>query len=211
MPVEFSVAAYRFGHSMIRDDYRINDTVPKLPIFSADPNAGPLDDFRGFRPLPAGWSIDWQFFFETGDGTRLQHARKIDAKLSAPTFSLPGLDPPELARRNLHRGKALGLPSGQRVARAMGIPPLDDNELGAAAVSPAFVGDAPLWFYVLKEAELTGGNGLGAVGGRVVAEVLLGLLKGDPLSFINVEPNWIPTLAGSDQFTMPDLIRFVNS
>jgi hypothetical protein len=211
MPVEFSVAVYRFGHSMIRPTYRINPTVPELPIFTPSATPDPLEDFRGFRPLPAQWTIDWSFFFDLDQGDNLQRARRIDRFLSPPTFRLPGF-PEEaagLALRNLRRATALGLPSGQRVARAMCLEPLSDEDLGIVDISPEFVGNAPLWLYVLREADLIGGGSrLGPVGGRIVAEVLLGLLKGDPLSFLNVEPCWTPELGENGAFKMPQLIRF---
>lgn len=91
-----------------------------------------------------------------------------------------------LALRNLQRGRALELPSGQRVATAVGVPDLTRDELG-------FREPAPLWFYILKESELrNNGTQLGPVGGRIVAEVLLGLLAGDPLldqQRSNLEPD----------------------
>jgi hypothetical protein len=72
-------------------------------------------------------------------------------------------------------------------------------------------GETPLWFYVLREAEvLADGRRLGPTGGRIVAEVLLGLLKGDPSSFLRQAPGWKPDLpaASAGQFTRPDLLRF---
>lgn len=140
-----------------------------------------------------------------------QRSYKIDTRLTAPLGVLP--DHPDLAnlaRRNLLRGLRLGLPSGQNVARAMGISPLSDADLGLGERgAPDFNGDAPLWFYVLREAELlAGAQHLGPVGGRIVAEILVGLLAGDPMSWLNVEPNWQPPLAQNGRFGMPELIRF---
>jgi hypothetical protein len=86
----------------------------------------------------------------------------------------------------------------------MAVQPLTDDELG-------FKEPAPLWYYILREAEIReDGERLGGVGGRIVAEVLLGLLKGDPLSYLHIEPNWEPELpaAKNGDFTMADLIRF---
>ncbi len=95
----------------------------------------------------------------------------------------------------------------------MGLEPLTDEELGIVQISDGFIGNAPLWFYVLKEAEIRQmGLRLGPVGGRIVAEVFGGLLRGDPLAYINIEPNWTPRgLPGiNDDVAMPDIVRFVN-
>lgn len=215
MPVEFSVAAYRFGHSQVRPSYRINSVVPELPIFSPEGDTNPLADFRGFRSLPQQWTIEWNRFFEI-DGSTPQHSRKIDTKLAPPLTNLPGMTAgfEALAVLNLLRGRSMSLPSGHRVATAVGETPLTSEELGFEQTG--YRGPAPLWYYVLKEAELKeDGRHLGPVGGRIVAEVLLGLLKGDPLSFVNVEPGsgWMPHLPSAEerQFTMADLVKFATS
>jgi hypothetical protein len=65
----------------------------------------------------------------------------------------------------------------------------------------------PLWFYILKEAEHRGGDRLGPVGGRIVAEVLIGLLRADPASYLSREPDWEPTLAAAGpSFDLADLL-----
>jgi hypothetical protein len=212
MPVEFSAAAYRYGHSQVRQIYDLNGNVTQRPIFLPG-DVGELDDLRGFRRLPAGWTADWSLFFEL-DGSAPQPSRLIDAKLSPALFELPRpTDERSLPFRNLKRGQALDLPSGQDVARFLGLRPLSGAEL--AAPEPT-----PLWFYVLKESELDrqpeglGGHRLGPVGARIVAEVLLGLLRLDPRSNYSLEPEWRPTLpgsAGEGQFTMADLVRFATT
>jgi hypothetical protein len=214
MPVEFSVAAYRFGHSMVRFDYTINVEVSEIPVFSD--STDPFTNLNGFRPLPKRWGFQWKFFFEMAANHQPQLAHRIDTKLSKPLGDLPKViaaHPRSLAQRNLLRGRAFGLPSGQEVAQAMSIAPLTDAELGIASVSPQFAGNAPLWFYILKEAHLQhDGRRLGSVGGRIVAEVFAGLLAGDPHSYLR-HPGFTPgvALAPDGEFGMPELIRFAFS
>lgn len=209
MPVEFSVAAYRFGHSQIRGRYDLNQIVQNVPIFIPGEKVGELDDLRGFRPLPGAWTIDWSFFLDgvPGKAKKPQLTRKIDTNLAGGLFDLPGFPQAEssLAFRNLKRGEALRLPSGQDVAKRMGVKPLSGKKLGAPEPTP-------LWFYILKESELKGGQQLGPVGGQIVAEVLLGLLQGDQHSFVNARPEWRPTLGSkAGKFTLSDLVKFALS
>ncbi|HYP45697.1 MAG TPA: heme peroxidase family protein [Propionibacteriaceae bacterium] len=210
MPVEYSGAAYRYGHSMIRAEYEMQDGHT-VPIFGRDG----YEDLRGNRPIPHNLWIDWNYFFDipgmnTPDDRNM--ARLIDTQLSLPLFKLPStvVAPTTgaitaLAERNLLRGKRLGLPAGQDVAVAMGIKPLTNAQLGLTEAG--WKGKAPLWFYVLKEAELLGGQTLGPVGGRIVAEVILGLLAADKTSYFARNPTFDP----GSSFAMGDLILMADA
>ena len=205
MPLEYSVAAYRYGHSMIRAEYEMHEGNT-MPLF------GPQgSDLRGSRPLPAEAWADWNYFFELPNIEQPDDrnmTRMIDTKLSLPLANLPPsvvahIDGAilALAERNLLRGKRLGLPAGQDVATAMGVAPIPNERLGLT--DARWGGKAPLWFYVLKEAELGGGCRLGPVGGRVVAEVILGLLARDLTSYFNAPTPWSPA---ATPFAMGDLL-----
>jgi hypothetical protein len=210
IPVEFAVAAYRFGHSQVRPGYRINASFGGaiFPDLSVRPN------LSSDNVLAAGRTVDWSLFFDLG-GTA-QPGKKIDARISSPLLQLPGFTTSSsLPERNLKRGNSFSLPWGQRVASAMHQRPLSDEQLAINGVRLTELGfpprKAPLWYYILKEAEVTArGAHMGPVGGRIIGEVFLGLLKGDFKSYLNQDPDWKPFLPAASQgsFTIADLIRF---
>jgi hypothetical protein len=269
MPVEFSAAAYRLGHSMIRPGYRLNDDDTLLPIFpvpvtvNGAPTGGISSGLTGFQAMARNRGIDWGRFIDIGDPRayggnpddmetptedmkkRLQFAYRLDTSVVTPLSVLPESVAPDqprsLAQRNLLRGFELGLPTGQSVARAMGVTPLTDDQIiiGKAVDDPgegdvlgpisklpqlsAFWGKCPLWTYILAEAATNPTEvsipvtppikvttpQLGEVGGRIVAEVFLGMLFGDTHSFLSADPGWIPTIkTEKGDFRLRDMVAY---
>jgi hypothetical protein len=185
---------------------------------SIDPNTPDPADLRGGKRAPRRF-VDWQTFFDFGDGNSRPN-KKIDTKLSTVLMQLLGSRGPapgmptdgvqSLASRNLMRHVNFGLPSGQAVARLMGVEALTEDQL--PELEPYDMDrTTPLWFYILKEAELLeNGVRLGPVGGHIVGEVFIGLLQADRTSYLATEPNWKPVLpsSASGEFRITDLLNF---
>jgi heme peroxidase len=210
IPLEFADAAYRYGHGQLRESYRIKPGEPPVPLF---PN------LIGFRPIPASRVVNWAEFFDLPGRPPAQRAKKIDGRLCSAIMHLPqsltGAVEVEafhsLAARDLQRGHAVGLPSGEAIARHIGATPLTPEQ--TALGSMGWNQETPLWYYVLKESEIQcSGDRLGEVGGRIVGEVLVGLLDHDPGSFRTSRPDWRPELPSrvAGEFTMADLLGFVD-
>jgi hypothetical protein len=211
IPLEFAGAAFRIGHSIVRPGYHLNRQLranlagAPLPILLPHP-ASLRQDLRGRHPLPETWSLQWDMFLSIG-GSTPQPSRRIDTFVSPHLASIPpsGNSLPFL---NLLRGWKLGLPSGQAAARAVGIDLVHTNaDLGLDA---GFGTEAPLWYYILKEADLeTGGARLGRLGASIVAQTLIHLVNGDPDSFLNAGAPWEPELGGAGgTFSLADLVEF---
>ena len=218
MPVEFSVAAYRFGHSMVRRAYNITQGGGRIQVFNPTAN----DDLHGGRPIAVDHVIFWPNFLNV-DGTTptgledvhpINISRKIDTLLSSGLFTLPipGAAPEGtsiLARRNIQRAREYGLPSGQEVAARLEIPILTNTAIMAAIprlnvlADQTYVGEAPLWLYALAESQIVHtGAKLGPVGSRIVAEVIGGLLAADNRSYYR--KHWTPD---GGAFRAQDLLR----
>lgn len=207
IPLEFADAAYRYGHSQIRHRYRINQETAPLPLFP---------DLVGFDHVPASHVIDWALLFDLPGQPPAQRAKKIDGRLARSLIELPLAITGDveveayhsLAVRDLQRGHGLGLPSGEAVSVEMGISPLTPEEVG---LGDNWQQGTPLWFYLLKEAEVrAGGERLGPVGGRIVGEVFIAMLDHDPSSFRTLDREWTPTLPAARQgsFSLADLLQF---
>ncbi len=204
IPLEFADAAYRYGHSQIRQLYQLQPDGPLHPVFP---------DLIGFCPV-GDHHVDWSLLFDVPGRPRAQRAKPIDGQLPRSLIQLPeaisgAVDDDayrSLATRDLVRGEGTGLPSGEAVARLIGAVVLNEDELGLRR--HGWTGETPLWLYILRESFVRhDGDRLGEVGGRIVAEVLHGVIAADPESYLALESDWSPTLpARGETFRLTDLL-----
>jgi hypothetical protein len=204
IPFEFADAAFRYGHSQVRQLYQLQPGGSLYPVFPDLVGFGPVGDRR----------VDWSLLFDVPGRPPAQRAKAIDGRLPRSLIELPHAitgaedDDPyrSLATRDLERGQGTGLPSGEAIAHLIGAAALTEAELDLRR--HGWQGDTPLWLYILRESSTRhGGDRLGEVGGRIVGEVLYGVITADPESYLSSEPRWAPTLpARGGAFRLTDLL-----
>ena len=210
MPLEFSIAAFRFGHSMIRDFYNYNGSFGKAHLFQLL-LPGFLDKYHH---IPTEWTIDWRRFI---DGRNM--ARRIDTNLAQGLQLLDDgrghVMPISLASIDLLKCYMLRVPTGEAVADFLEVAKLTTEDIfkriskeqAKAIVAGRFTGQTPLWFYILVEAADTSGTGrLGPVGSSIVASVLFGLARKSKDSYLRIK-GWTPSLGTNSRFDLPDLFQ----
>jgi hypothetical protein len=220
IPVEFTDAAYRYGHSMIRGEYRLNSNNSPgvggpFPILGTNLQSA----LTGLRAFADTWVVDWGFFFDglPSSSQSLQKALKVNTFFRSELLHLPpavtGGAPYSLPERDLDRAHTLRLPSGQQVATALGIDAMSDAMLfkHRPDLAPAFAGKTPLSYYVLAEAEqLREGEKLGPIGGRIVMETMVGLMVASPGSILSMDKPFQPRKQycnAAGEFGMAELIK----
>ncbi|MGY2087833.1 peroxidase family protein [Nocardia gipuzkoensis] len=169
----FRLAVGQFGHAMVKPRYRLNDDRQAV-LFRPTGLAEPYDDLRG-QPLDATGVIDWTHFFPTGDSNKLQRAGRINTSICAPLFIAPSRQGAcSIPYLTLRSAQHAGLPSGPYMARRIGLEPLAPEQLRVGSVDFAeFADEVPLWFYVLREADVTEhGRRLGPLGTYILMCVI---------------------------------------
>lgn len=217
MPVEFSTAAYRVGHTMVRDRYALNAQHREVELF--DEAFGTL----GFSALPEELVPDWRFMLALDPCVTPHMSKAFNAVFTNELMDLPivgsnNANDRALAFRNLMRASALGVASGQAIAEEMKTKgyPLDVTDLKLGKVKKwkrvgsvlhksgtDLAKNTPLFYYLLRESELaSGGARYGPLGSALLMEVFGGMLRLCKDTFI--EPfetgNWRPDpcIAGPD-------------
>ena len=205
IPLEFSTACYRFGHSTVRGTYDWNHNFGRS---DANPNSRArfeeMFTFTGLSPdpmfgqgpkLPANWGADWDRLVHPMSAFADRSTRLVDTSIAIPltTMRNEGGDPvrQNLIARNLLRGIQHNLPTAQAViARLNGlgiaVPQMTKAQISSGNTAGEikdgnFDDHTPLWFYTLKEAELLGrGQRLGPLGSQIVAGTIIGLILRGP-------------------------------
>jgi hypothetical protein len=239
MPIEFSVAAYRLGHSMVREAYNWNKifdfgsaTLDLLFTFSSTSG-----DLGGGLRLPSTWIADFRRLYDFSEAGRADlvvpaaksnKAMRIDTKLSNQLAHLPGQPAGEtnLAFRNLTRARMVRLATGQQMTTFLKSKGVTLTKLTAAQIRDgnngvtldglnasqraALLKDTPLWFYILREAELNQGK-LKGVGARIVAETFHRAIEGSSTSIVR-DSAWRPSFGPNNTtFRMVDLLLFASN
>ena len=194
LPLEFTGAVFRLGHSQSREHNRINKITEKK-----------LMELGFFTKMEE--YVDWQYLFNHKDGN-CQFANLIDARIS-PSFNklpfLANMEEQSLPYLNLKRGQTYQLASGEAIAQQLGFEPISIEET-------KHLSGTPLWYYILKEAAVLGhyGEHLGPVGSTILGECFYTIMQSDEASYLKIYPLWKPNVSENQEgFDFVEMIEFI--